>query len=405
MPTPHVVAKVLLIDPAANRFVDQLLAVLNPILRNVAGDLRGPVSAPTVAAWLGVPLDPSMAAPVLGQVPTFNGTAWVPGAGGGGGVSSVTATAPLTSTGGATPNLAISGSPAGGVAYADGTTLAYTAAGTAGLPLLSAGAGAPSFGALALNGLGTVSGLLPIANGGTNTADTPVAGGVPYGTGSAFAWLAAGSPGEVLVSNGASPPSWAPAAAGSVTSVSVALGSAAYASIANPTTTPELSLDVGTVAGSLADGGDSRFNPTPSAAGGIPYDTGSAWQALPIGAAGYVLTVAGGLPAWAVPSASFTGAGIGAYRATTTSGDTVALTDYVVDVTTTGAFVLNLPAAGSGAGQAPAGRVFIVKNSGGAVVTVTPAASQTIDTAATLVIETQFASFTFVSTGSSWVLV
>ena len=52
------------------------------------------------------------------------------------------------------------------------------------------------------------SGVLPIANGGTNATATPTAGAVAYGTGTAYAFTAAGTSNQVLVSNGASAPSW-----------------------------------------------------------------------------------------------------------------------------------------------------------------------------------------------------
>ena len=55
----------------------------------------------------------------------------------------------------------------------------------------------------------SVVGTLAIANGGTNATATPVAGAVPYGTGTAYAFTAAGSSGQVLTSNGASAPTWA----------------------------------------------------------------------------------------------------------------------------------------------------------------------------------------------------
>lgn len=53
-----------------------------------------------------------------------------------------------------------------------------------------------------------VTGTLPIANGGTNSTATPTAGGASYGTGTAFAFTAAGTAGQVLTSNGASAPTW-----------------------------------------------------------------------------------------------------------------------------------------------------------------------------------------------------
>lgn len=53
-----------------------------------------------------------------------------------------------------------------------------------------------------------VTGTLPIANGGTNSTSTPTNGGVTYGTGTAFAFTAAGTSGQVLTSNGAAAPTW-----------------------------------------------------------------------------------------------------------------------------------------------------------------------------------------------------
>jgi len=53
----------------------------------------------------GVPV--SSVAPTTGQVLQYDGTQWTPGTVGGGSVTSVTATAPLMSTGGATPNISL----------------------------------------------------------------------------------------------------------------------------------------------------------------------------------------------------------------------------------------------------------------------------------------------------------
>jgi hypothetical protein len=49
---------------------------------------------------------------------------------------------------------------------------------------------------------------LAIAYGGTNSSATPTAGGAAYGTGTAYAFTAAGTAGQVLTSAGASAPSW-----------------------------------------------------------------------------------------------------------------------------------------------------------------------------------------------------
>lgn len=70
----------------------------------------------------------------------------------------------------------------------------------------------------ATTGAVTVGGTLGIANGGTNTNATPTAGGVAYGTGTAYAITAAGSSGQVLTSGGAGAPTWGaiPAAVSSI---------------------------------------------------------------------------------------------------------------------------------------------------------------------------------------------
>jgi hypothetical protein len=59
-----------------------------------------------------------------------------------------------------------------------------------------------------------VTGVLPIANGGTNSTATATSGGAAYGTGTAIAITAAGTSGQFLKSNGASAPSWAAISAG-----------------------------------------------------------------------------------------------------------------------------------------------------------------------------------------------
>jgi hypothetical protein len=53
-----------------------------------------------------------------------------------------------------------------------------------------------------------ITGVLAIANGGTNGTAAPVAGAVPYGTGTAYGFTAAGTAGQVLTSAGAGTPVW-----------------------------------------------------------------------------------------------------------------------------------------------------------------------------------------------------
>jgi len=61
---------------------------------------------------------------------------------------------------------------------------------------------------VATTGAVTLAGKLVIANGGTNSTSTPTAGAVPYGTGTAYAFTAAGTAGQVLTSAGAGVPIW-----------------------------------------------------------------------------------------------------------------------------------------------------------------------------------------------------
>lgn len=54
-----------------------------------------------------------------------------------------------------------------------------------------------------------VTGVLLIANGGTNNTATPTAGAVSFGSGTTYAFTAAGTSGQVLTSAGAGTPTWA----------------------------------------------------------------------------------------------------------------------------------------------------------------------------------------------------
>lgn len=136
---------------------------------------------------------------------------------------------------------------AGGLIYSDGTILSCTAAGTSGQYLQSNGASAPTFvtvvpgaGINQLTGDVTagpgsgsvaatiansavttakinnaavdlttkVTGLLPLANGGTNNSLTAANGAIPYSDASKIALLAPGTSGQFLRSGGAGAPTW-----------------------------------------------------------------------------------------------------------------------------------------------------------------------------------------------------
>jgi hypothetical protein len=114
-----------------------------------------------------------------------------------------------------------------GVVYGGGAGVApaATSAGTSTTVLHGNASGAPTFGAVSLTA--DVSGTLPIANGGTNSASTPTAGGAIYGTGTAYAITAAGTSGQYLQSNGASAPTWVTPTGGAGSLTAVASGALA----------------------------------------------------------------------------------------------------------------------------------------------------------------------------------
>jgi len=150
------------------------------------GGALGTPSSGTLTNATGLPLTTG----VTGLLPVANG-------GTGTATPALVAGTNVTITG-TWPNQTINASGGGG---GSGTvTSVAVSGGTTGLTT--------SGGPITTSGTITLAGTLAIANGGTNGSATPTAGAISYGTGTAFAFTAAGTSGYVLQSNGASAPTW-----------------------------------------------------------------------------------------------------------------------------------------------------------------------------------------------------
>lgn len=119
---------------------------------------------------------------------------------------------------------------AGTVAYSNGSQYVFTAnSGATNQVLHGSSSGTPSFGAVSLTS--DVSGILPIANGGTNIGTLGSAGSVEYSTGSQIASTAVGTAGQVLTSNGSSAPTFQNLGQFSTTTSSSGIATLANASL------------------------------------------------------------------------------------------------------------------------------------------------------------------------------
>jgi hypothetical protein len=102
-----------------------------------------------------------------------------------------------------------------------------------------------------------VTGVLPIANGGTNTTSTPTAGGVAYGTGTAYAITSPGTAGNVLISGGAGAPTWGDGSGSFILNQSAASQTANFNISGNGTLGGNINVNGGNVNGPGISGGTS----------------------------------------------------------------------------------------------------------------------------------------------------
>jgi hypothetical protein len=153
-----------------------------------------------------------------------------------------------------------------------------------------------------------VTGVLPIANGGTNSTATATAGGVGYGTGTAHAYTVAGTSGQVLTSAAAGVPTWTTATSANTASAIVqrdasgnfTAGTITAALSGNATTatsaTSATSATTATTATNVAGGAASQLH----------YQTGVGTTGfIANGTAGQVLTSNGAsAPSWQTSAAA-----------------------------------------------------------------------------------------------------
>lgn len=178
------------------------------------GDTQNPYASKTanyfLAAPNGVAGAPTFRAMVAADIPALSY------------VSSVGATAPITSTGGLTPTIGVT---AAALTKVDDTNVTLTLGGSPTTALLAATS-------LTLGWTGQLS----LARGGTNANLTASAGSIAYSTATALALNTAGSSGNWLKSGGTAAPVWtAPAALTKTddTNVTLTLGGSASTALLN----------------------------------------------------------------------------------------------------------------------------------------------------------------------------
>ena len=189
----------------------------------------------------------------------------------------------------------------------------------------------------------TLSGTLNTANGGTGGSASPTAGTVAYGNGTAYAFTAAGTSGQVLTSAGAGTPTWATPTTGTVTAVSVATANG-LAGTSSGGATPALTLST-TITGVLKGNGTAIS----AATSGTDYAPATSGTSILYGngSGGFSNVTIGSGISFATGTLSATGSGgtvtsVAALTLGTTGTD---LSSTVANGTTTPVITLNVPTA------------------------------------------------------------
>jgi hypothetical protein len=296
--------RVNIVDEKTGLISREWFRFLNNVYTIVGGENRGVILPENGGTGTGV-------VPTNGQLPIGNGATYTP--------ANLTQGTGLTVTNGAgSVALAITNTGVTAGSYGSASVVPNYTVNAQGQLTTAANT------SIAIDTSQVISGIFPIARGGTNTNATPTAGTVAYGTGTAIAYSAVGTAGQALVSNGASAPSWS-----TITSSQwVTSGANIYYIAGNVgigTTSPGSALDVkGTLRLSGSSSGYVGFAPAASAGSTtytLPSADGSSNQVLQTNGSGVLSWGTSGLGTVTSVSGTGTVSGISLSGTVTTSGN------------------------------------------------------------------------------------
>jgi len=296
--------RVNIVDEKTGLISREWFRFLNNVYTIVGGENRGVILPENGGTGTGV-------VPTNGQLPIGNGATYTP--------ANLTQGTGLTVTNGAgSVALAITNTGVTAGSYGSASVVPNYTVNAQGQLTTAANT------SIAIDTSQVISGIFPIARGGTNTNATPTAGTVAYGTGTAIAYSAVGTAGQALVSNGASAPSWS-----TITSSQwVTSGANIYYIAGNVgigTTSPGSALDVkGTLR--LSGSSSGYVGLAPAAAAGsttytLPSADGSSNQVLQTNGSGVLSWATSGSGTVTSVSGTGTVSGISLSGTVTTSGN------------------------------------------------------------------------------------